>query len=130
MQVKPKSDKSFTELLLPLSKLYRDREEALLELTALIEQFPKKDINKAIGKLDIFPASQLTSLYQSYQNRIAFTEYQGFRLGEKVKYIGINYNNLSNVILTIVEFDLPWIACTRPSGTYAPGLTIEDIGKS
>lgn len=130
MQIQPKLEKSFAAMLLPLSKLYRDREEAILELKELVESFPKKDASKTINKLDVFPASQLTNLYQSYQNRMAFTNYQGFKLGQKVKYIGVDYASLSGIILTIVEFNLPWIVCTRPSGTYAPGLTIEDIAEN
>lgn len=35
--------------------------------------------------------------------------------------------SLIGVVLTIVEISNPWIICQRNSGTFAPGLTAEDL---
>ena len=37
------------------------------------------------------------------------------------------YPSLIGVVLTIESFQAPWIVCTRPSGSYAPALTAEDL---
>jgi hypothetical protein len=38
-----------------------------------------------------------------------------------------NYPSLIGVPLTIESIEQPWIICTRASGSYAPGLTAEDL---
>ena len=61
--------------------------------------------------------------------------YQGFRIGDRVTCRSIksqdlelaNYPSLVGIELAIEYFDPPWIVCTRPSGSYAPGLIAEDL---
>lgn len=69
--------------------------------------------------------------------------YKGFAVGDQVTVRSItaksmllgvpaiiqvaNYPSLIGVVLTIESINEPWIICTRASGSYAPGLTVEDL---
>ena len=68
---------------------------------------------------------------------------EGFAVGQKVTARSIaakaillgqpqmlelaNYPSLIGIPLTIVDFEDPWIICTRASGSYAPALLVEDL---
>ena len=55
---------------------------------------------------------------------------QKFDIGDQVRYIGSDYKSLHGVDLIVRDLsNLPWVFCTRKSGTDAPGFTIKDIIK-
>jgi hypothetical protein len=102
----PTSKALFLERLLPLAKLHRDREESINKLRQLMIDYPKQNLKLVIEKLNPFDASQIENIRRAVVNR-QIKEYQGFRLGDTVRYIGSTYKKLGSTPLTIVEFDLP-----------------------
>ena len=127
---------AFVEKLMSLAKLNRNREKAIGKLEELIKNNPDRKIRQIIDELDVFTASQIENIYRSVIHRET-KEYQGYKLGEQVQYVGATYNMLSSTPLTIVEFDLPTnkfdsliVICIRTkNGTYAPDFEFDEIRK-
>jgi hypothetical protein len=72
----------------------------------------------------------LGRVFKTRQSRLETEAMGDFEIGDLVIISDdCAYRSLSGVELVIDHLCYPWIACTRPSGTTAPGLLKTDIAK-
>jgi hypothetical protein len=134
---------SIAELLYEITLL--DREDGIAELRLLKQNIKPTEFKLAIKQLYPDQRELILDWNLSEINRRALTEWDGFKIGDKVtarstiakamilgtpKVIELaTYPSLIGIELTIVEFLSPFIHCLRPSGSDAPGLLSTDIIK-
>lgn len=98
------------------------------KLSEIYSEFGVDAIAAAAKDLDKSHRDRLRRLVNA-RNKLLDEEAIGqFSIGDVVRVNrDCSYKGLYGVDLVIVELRTPYICCTRPSGTWAPGLMLDDL---
>ena len=107
-----------------------NRADAIDRLSALYEQYGVDNLQAASRLLDKSQKGKLTRLVLARNKQLDAEALGDFKIGDRVIITSnCDYQSLTGFELQIAEVRAPWLCCTRPSGSFAPGLLKSDIRK-
>ena len=98
------------------------------ELSLVYEEFGIDAIATAAKSLDKSQRDKLRRIVNARHKVLDKEAMGGYTIGDIVRTNrSCSYKGLLGVNLVITELRTPYICCTRPSGTWAPGLMLDDL---